>query len=166
MARGTGTGTGCCRHTLPSPATYLMHAQYNRPLAKARTCPTCDVAPSSSNRPGQGLAEDQQPAIVFRANWLQREFCVKDHYAALGISSAATAAEIKKAYRQLAALHHPDRNPAAAATVRFRAAQEAYETLADDTRRAAYDSNRKRNLLDDPLTTAGEIWTAYLDRLL
>lgn len=90
---------------------------------------------------------------------------MKDHYAALGLSSAATLADIKKAFRQQAALHHPDRSTAADAAARFRAVQEAYEVLSDDARRAAYDDNRRRNLLDDPLDTAGEIWTAYFNRL-
>ena len=91
---------------------------------------------------------------------------MKDHYAALGVSSAATLAEIKKAFRQQAALHHPDRNSAAGAATRFRGVQEAYEILSDDIRRTAYDNNRKRNLLDDPLATAGEIWAAYFNRLI
>ncbi len=91
---------------------------------------------------------------------------MKDHYAALGVSSAATLADIKKAFRQQAALHHPDRSSAAGAAARFRAVQEAYETLSDDARRAAYDGNRKRNLLDNPLETAGEIWTTYFNRLI
>jgi len=95
-----------------------------------------------------------------------RKFCLKDHYAALGVSSAATLAEIKTAYRQQAGLHHPDRNSAEGATARFRGVQEAYETLSDDTRRGVYDNNRKRNLLDDPLGTAGDIWAAYFNRLI
>jgi curved DNA-binding protein CbpA len=95
-----------------------------------------------------------------------RKFHLTDHYAALGVSSAASLADIKKAFRQQAALHHPDRNPAAGAAARFRAVQEAYEILSDDTRRATYDSNRKRNLLDNPLETASDIWTTYFNRLI
>lgn len=91
---------------------------------------------------------------------------MKDHYAALGVSSAATLAEIKKAFRQQAALHHPDRNNADGTAARFRLVQEAYEVLGDDTQRAAYDNNRKRNLLDNPLQTASEIWAAYFNRLI
>ncbi len=91
---------------------------------------------------------------------------MKDHYAALGVSNAAPLADIKKAFRQQAAQHHPDRSSAADAAARFRAVQEAYEVLSDDTRRAAYDDNRKRNLLDDPLATAGDIWSAYFNRLI
>lgn len=91
---------------------------------------------------------------------------MKDHYAALGLGSAATLADIKKAFRQQAALHHPDRSSASDAAERFRAVQEAYEILSDDARRATYDDNRKRNLLDNPLETAAEIWTAYFNRLI
>jgi curved DNA-binding protein CbpA len=91
---------------------------------------------------------------------------MKDHYAALGLSSAASLADIKKAFRQQAAIHHPDRNPAPDAAARFRAVQEAYEVLGDDTRREAYDNNRKRNLLDSPIDTASEIWSDYFDRLI
>ena len=91
---------------------------------------------------------------------------MQDHYAALGLNSAATLADIKKAFRQLAALHHPDRNPAPDAAARFRAVQQAYEVLGDAERREAYDNNRKRNLLDNPLATATVIWGDYLDRVL
>ncbi len=91
---------------------------------------------------------------------------MKDHYAALGLGSAAALADIKKAFRQQAALHHPDRSSASGAAARFRAVQEAYEILSDDARRATYDDNRKRNLLDNPLETAAEIWTAYFNRLI
>ena len=91
---------------------------------------------------------------------------MKDHYAALGVSSAASLAEIKKAFRQQAALHHPDRSTAEGAAARFRAVQAAYDILADEPKRTAYDNNRKRNLLDNPLETAGEIWAAYFNRLI
>ena len=91
---------------------------------------------------------------------------MKDHYSALGVSSAATLAEIRTAYRQQAARYHPDRNAAEGAAARFRSIQEACDVLSDSTRRAAYDNNRKRNLLDNPLETAGEIWAAYFNRLI
>jgi DnaJ-class molecular chaperone len=90
----------------------------------------------------------------------------KDHYAALGVSSAATLAEIKKAFRQQAAIHHPDRNTAVDAPARFRLVQEAYEVLSDDARRQAYDDNRRRNLLDSPIDTARDIWNSYFQRII
>ena len=89
-----------------------------------------------------------------------------DHYNALGLSSAASLADIKKAFRQKASALHPDKNPAADAAARFRAVQEAYDVLADMGKRQAYDDNRRRNLLDSPLDTAREIWTQYFDPLM
>ncbi|KQP18186.1 DnaJ domain-containing protein [Pseudorhodoferax sp. Leaf267] len=91
---------------------------------------------------------------------------MQNHYLALGVSSGASLADIKKAYRHQAALHHPDRNPAPDAATRFRAIQEAYDILGDAARREAYDHNRKRNLLDDPLETAREIWGDYFRKLI
>ncbi|RZJ12995.1 MAG: J domain-containing protein [Haliea sp.] len=89
-----------------------------------------------------------------------------DHYTTLGLNSAATLAEVKKAFRQLAAFWHPDRNRAADAPARFRAVQEAYEVLSDSDKRQAYDDNRRRNLLDSPIDTAREIWQNYVDKLV
>ncbi len=89
-----------------------------------------------------------------------------DHYAALGLPPGASLADIKKAFRQQASLHHPDKNTAPEAPARFRAVQAAYEVLADEAKRLAYDDNRRRNLLDSPIDTAREIWSAYFSRLI
>lgn len=91
---------------------------------------------------------------------------MSDHYTTLGLTSVATLAEIKKAFRQQAAVHHPDRNPDPLAAERFRAVQKAYEVLSDDAQRQAYDENRRRNLLDDPAQTAREIWGSYFKSIL
>src|SRR5262245_25980279 len=64
----------------------------------------------------------------------------RDLYEVLGLSKTASAEEIRKAYRQAALKHHPDRNngdPAAAA--RFKEATEAFQVLQDDEKRAVYD---------------------------
>jgi DnaJ-class molecular chaperone len=89
-----------------------------------------------------------------------------DHYAALGLDSAASLADVKKAFRQKASFFHPDRNPAADAAQRFRQVQAAYEVLSDDARRQAYDDNRRRNLLDNPLETARTIWQNYFSQIV
>ena len=89
-----------------------------------------------------------------------------DHYAALGLGASATLADIKKAFRQKASFYHPDRNDAPDAARRCQAVQKAYEVLSDETARQAYDDNRRRNLLDDPLHTAQEIWQAYTRNIL
>lgn len=89
-----------------------------------------------------------------------------DHYAALGLGSDASLADIKKAFRQKASFYHPDKNPAPDAAARFRAVQQAYEVLSDPEQRQAYDDNRRRNLLDDPLETAQTIWQTYFQQVL
>ena len=64
----------------------------------------------------------------------------KDYYEVLGLSRDASEEEIKKSYRKLAMKYHPDRNPDnPKAEEQFKEAKEAYETLSDDQKRAAYD---------------------------
>ncbi len=64
----------------------------------------------------------------------------RDYYDVLGVDRGADADALKKAYRTLAMRHHPDRNPGdAEAEARFKEANEAYEILKDDQKRAAYD---------------------------
>jgi DnaJ-class molecular chaperone len=89
-----------------------------------------------------------------------------DHYAALGLDSAATLADIKKAFRQKASFWHPDKNASPDAPERFRAVQQAYEVLSDADKRQAYDDNRRRSLLDSPIDTARVIWADYLNPLV
>ena len=63
----------------------------------------------------------------------------RDYYEVLGVQRNASSAEIKKAYKRLAAKYHPDRNPAKSAEEKFKEANEAYEILSDDEKRARYD---------------------------
>lgn len=91
---------------------------------------------------------------------------MSEHYAALGLKSDATLADIKRAFRQKASQFHPDRNTAEDAPARFREVQEAYDVLSDSDKRKAYDDNRRRNLLDDPAQTAREIWQSYFQQVL
>ena len=63
-----------------------------------------------------------------------------DLYVVLGVPRSATGAEIRRAYRQLALKHHPDRAGAASAETFARIA-EAYRMLADPTARTAYDAH-------------------------
>jgi len=63
-----------------------------------------------------------------------------DFYELLGVSKDAPGPDIKKAYRKLAMQYQPDRNPDdAAAEVKFKEINEAYDALKDDQKRAAYD---------------------------
>jgi len=64
----------------------------------------------------------------------------RDYYEVLRIGKAASADDIKKAYRKLAMQYHPDRNPDnKEAEVKFREVSEAYEVLSDDKKRRQYD---------------------------
>ena len=64
----------------------------------------------------------------------------RDYYEVLGVNRDASDEEIKKSYRKLAMKHHPDRNPDnPKAEDHFKEAKEAYETLSDAQKRAAYD---------------------------
>lgn len=64
----------------------------------------------------------------------------RDYYEVLGVERGATKEDIKKAYRKVAVANHPDRNPGdTAAEERFKEATEAYEVLADEKKRQAYD---------------------------
>jgi len=64
----------------------------------------------------------------------------RDYYQVLDVPKTAAEADIKKAYRRLAMKYHPDRNPGDhEAEERFKEAKEAYETLTDAQKRAAYD---------------------------
>ncbi|MBD1553774.1 molecular chaperone DnaJ [Pseudomonas typographi] len=64
----------------------------------------------------------------------------RDYYEVLGVERGASEADLKKAYRRLAMKFHPDRNPGdKEAEDKFKEANEAYEVLSDDSKRAAYD---------------------------
>ena len=64
-----------------------------------------------------------------------------DLYAVLGVSSAASADELRAAYRRLALEWHPDKHPgSAAATARFQAVAAAYAVLGDPRLRRDYDA--------------------------
>jgi curved DNA-binding protein len=63
----------------------------------------------------------------------------KDYYAILGVKRDASADEIKTAYRRLARKYHPDVSKEKDAEEKFKEMAEAYETLQDSKKRAAYD---------------------------
>jgi curved DNA-binding protein len=63
----------------------------------------------------------------------------KDYYDTLGVSRAAGADEIKRAYRKLARKYHPDVSKEKNAEAKFKDVQEAYEVLKDPEKRATYD---------------------------
>lgn len=72
---------------------------------------------------------------------LDKEMDQKDYYKILGVSTDASADEIKKTYRKLAFQYHPDRNPGNEGMMKE--LNEAYAVLSDQQKRREYDSYRQ-----------------------
>jgi curved DNA-binding protein CbpA len=66
---------------------------------------------------------------------------LKNYYRVLGINPGASQEEIKKAFRRMASLYHPDHNPQnpREAEEKFKEINQAYEVLGDEAKRGQYD---------------------------
>lgn len=76
---------------------------------------------------------------------------MRRYYEILGLHPGASRDEIRQAYRRLAKLYHPDRNPSEGAKQKFIQIQNAYEVLTDEARRLQYEAmiiNDARNRHD------------------
>lgn len=66
----------------------------------------------------------------FFPRMLSRRLSSTSHYTSLGLTPAATQADIKKAYYELSKIYHPDKNDGSEESLRmFRAITSAYEIL-------------------------------------
>ena len=80
----------------------------------------------------------------------------KDYYQLLGVTRSATADEIKKAYRKLAMIHHPDKNQGQKKSEeKFKEITEAYDVLSDDKKRQNYDQFGHADAAGNPFGAGG-----------
>jgi DnaJ-class molecular chaperone len=86
---------------------------------------------------------------------------MKSFYDILGVSNAATAEEIRRAYRVLARRYHPDVNPGRSSEERFKEIANAYATLSDAGKRRAYDAELGKRLQESVHSTFNKAHTAY-----
>jgi curved DNA-binding protein CbpA len=88
----------------------------------------------------------------------------KDYYAILGLMRSATTSEVKKAFRRLARVHHPDvAKNKAAGEMMFKEIHEAYEVLVDPLKRRQYDEadgNWKYGTPGRPESKPRPTWTS------
>jgi curved DNA-binding protein CbpA len=75
-----------------------------------------------------------------------------NYYQVLGVESSATESEIKKAFRRLAVMYHPDKNPDPQAENIFKVVNEAYDVLSDPVARRRYDQ-ALLGVVDNPVQT-------------
>lgn len=91
---------------------------------------------------------------------------VSNLYEILGISSTATANEVKSAFRKSALQHHPDRNSNSIdSTTRFRVIYNAYTVLSNPAKRREYDTYlRMRSVFGISAASTGDSPVIQQDR--
>ena len=90
----------------------------------------------------------------------------RDYYEVLGVSKDASKEEIKKAYRKLALIYHPDKHTnsteetRAEASAKFQQVGYAYTVLSDEKRRERYDKTGRTDEGFD-MHVGDDGWDAY-----
>jgi len=112
------------------------------------------------------LETDKEKPVPPGALQLYQKQDVLSYYKLLQLSPNASAADIRKAYYQLALFYHPDKNDSLEAEVMFKAIVQAYDILRDPEKRKLYDAltyscNPPRAAGTDPEFTSSDV-TAFL----
>uniref|UniRef100_A0A8C9TUT0 DnaJ homolog subfamily C member 10 n=1 Tax=Scleropages formosus TaxID=113540 RepID=A0A8C9TUT0_SCLFO len=86
----------------------------------------------------------------------------EDYYQLLGLSKDASTREIRQAFKKLALVMHPDKNPNdESAHEKFLKINRAYEVLKDEELRRKYDKYGERGLQDSQQGGRYESWNFY-----
>jgi len=105
------------------------HSNHNKNNTKQNS----NTSDSNSSPSAQRAYTQEQTDAVQRVRKL------KDYYEILEVSKEATEVEIKKQYRKLALIMHPDKNSAPGAEEAFKAVSKAFACLSDPVARKQYD---------------------------
>lgn len=119
------------------------------PAASASAAPATPAAtPGAQTRPAEAAAsgsrEPTAPSTKRRYTKEQENLVIavirsNNHYDALSVNKNATEEEIKKSYKKLALLLHPDKNGHPRAEDAFKSLSQAFQTLTDSEKRQMYD---------------------------
>lgn len=93
----------------------------------------------------------------------------QDYYKILNVSRKATPAEIKKMYRELALIYHPDKNNSPVASTKFKQVTEAYLVLSDEKRREIFDTFGEEGIKASPNLAFNDVFggtTDLMDELI
>ncbi|PLW56573.1 hypothetical protein PCANC_01460 [Puccinia coronata f. sp. avenae] len=125
-----------CVKPQPQPTRFIPLSRFHS--INQLTCTLSLSSPSHKN-PKLKSNYGPRPAVTRSFHSTTYTFAPKDPYSVLGVKKDAASSEIKKSYYALAKKYHPDINKEAGAKERYQSIQEAYETLSDEKKRAAYD---------------------------
>ncbi|KAL9999819.1 putative DnaJ domain, Chaperone J-domain superfamily [Helianthus debilis subsp. tardiflorus] len=78
-----------------------------------------------------------------------------DFYSVLGLDPSADKSIVKKRYKKMAVLLHPDKNKTVGADEAFKLVSEAWAVLSDNVKRSSYDAKRNKHLSAAGYNTSG-----------
>jgi len=101
-----------------------------------------NTSQNNSSSPSPSPSSSTSPPSSSDGSSAARALIAKkdDYYAILNVSRGATEVEIKKSYRKLALVFHPDKNKAPEAEEAFKLVNSAFQCLSDPVKRRHYDA--------------------------